>query len=304
MVGSYTYSCSLFCFLVTQQEDADIDAPITLVPQLDMSALPGAGPPKKKLTLEELKARIAARRAEREEMEKKDDVNREKLRRESGKSIIKTNEELQRLSRQREFAAMKKEKEAQKAERERLRLEIAKDKAERASRGGYLPGRLDADGYNPSGLQGAYGASVPGAEETGEGGGRDEGMGTSKDAAAKEMPAGSTSMEAAEKAIGLMKRQRIADGGGMALKTLIAYVKNIIETPAEEKFRSINVENKAFKGRVATVVGGTGFLKAVGFVKNDGEGRWFLAPENVDVVFLGEVKAKLEAALMEYVSTI
>lgn len=39
-------------------------------------------------------------------------------------------------------------------------------------------------------------------------------------------------------------------------------------------------------------------------MKNDGEGRWFLAPENVDVVFLGEVKAKLEAALMEYVSTI
>eukprot|EP00624_Nannochloropsis_granulata_P003225 evm.model.NODE_26337_length_12922_cov_14.449466.1 len=270
-----------------------------------MSALPGAGPPKKKLTLEELKARIAARRAEREEMEKKDDVNREKLRRESGKSIIKTNEELQRLSRQREFAAMKKEKEAQKAERERLRLEIAKDKAERASRGGYLPGRLDADGYNPSGLQGAYGASVPGGEETGEGGGvKSEALGTSNSAAAKEIPAGSMSMEAAEKAIGLMKRQRIADGGGMALKTLIAYVKNIVETPAEEKFRSINVENKAFKGRVATVVGGTGFLKAVGFVKNDGEGRWFLAPENVDVVFLGEVKAKLEAALMEYASAI
>jgi len=271
-----------------------------------MSALPGAGPPKKKITLEELKARIAARRAEREEIEKKDDVNREKLRRESGKSIIKTNEELQRLARQREFAAMKKEKEAQKAERERLRLEIAKDKAERASRGGYLPGRLDPEGYNPSGLQGAYGASVPGAaggEETGEGGGKKEELNLSK-SAAEEMAAGSTSMEAADKAIGLMKRQRIADAGGMALKTLIAYVKNIAETPAEEKFRSINVENKAFKSRVATVVGGTGFLKAVGFVKDDVEGRWFLAPENVDVAFLGEVKAKLEAALMEYASTI
>ena len=231
-------------------------------------------------------------------------MNREKLRRESGKSIIKTNEELQRLSRQREFAAMKKEKEAQKAERERLRLEIAKDKAERASRGGYLPGRLDPEGYNPSGLQGAYGASVPGGEETGEGGKKEEANLSKSGAGAEEMPAGSTSMEAAEKAIGLMKRQRIADGGGMALKTLIAYVKNIAETPAEEKFRSINVENKAFKSRVATVVGGTGFLKAVGFVKDEGEGRWFLAPENVDVAFLGEVKAKLEAALMEYASTI
>lgn len=287
---------------LSPQEDADIDAPIPLVPQLDMSALPGAPPPKKKITLEELKARIAARRAEREEMEKKDDVNREKLRRESGKSIIKTNEELQRLSRQREFAAMKKEKEAQKAERERLRLEIAKDKAERASRGGYLPGRLDPEGYAPSGLQGAYGASVPGGEETGEGGKKEE-LNISK-SAADEMPAGSTSMEGAEKAIGLMKRQRIADSGGMALKTLIAYIKNIAETPAEEKFRSINVENKAFKSRVATVVGAAGFLKSVGFVKDDAEGRWYLAPEHVDVAFLGEVKGKLEAALMEYASTI
>lgn len=44
-----------------------------------MSALPGAGPPKKKLTVEELKARIAARRAERAEMEKVEEINREKV---------------------------------------------------------------------------------------------------------------------------------------------------------------------------------------------------------------------------------
>jgi len=297
-------------WITDHQEDADIDAPIALVPQLDMSALPGAGPPKKKITLEELKARIAARRAERNEMEKKEEVQREKLRRESGKSIIKTNEELQRLQRQREFAAMRKEKEAQKAERERLRMEIAKDKAERASRGGYLPGRLDADGYNPSGLQGAYGASVAGGEDTSEGGvgtgttvekvPRAVGSGKGEEA----MAPGTTSMESVEKAIGLMKRQRIADGGGMALKTLIAYVKNIAGTPGEEKFRSINLENKAFKSRVAPVLGGSSLLKAIGFTKDDVEGRWFLAPEHVDVAFLGEVKGKLEAALIEYASEI
>jgi hypothetical protein len=48
--------------------------------QLDLSALPGAPPPKKKLTAEELKARIAARRLERAEIEKTEDINREKVR--------------------------------------------------------------------------------------------------------------------------------------------------------------------------------------------------------------------------------
>jgi hypothetical protein len=50
------------------------------VAQLDLSALPGAPPPKKKLTAEELKARIAARRLERAEVEKVDEVAREKVR--------------------------------------------------------------------------------------------------------------------------------------------------------------------------------------------------------------------------------
>ena len=55
-------------------------------------------------------------------------INHFQLRRESGKSVLKTNEELQRLQRKREMEAVKREKEAQKAERERLRAEIAKDK--------------------------------------------------------------------------------------------------------------------------------------------------------------------------------
>ncbi len=292
-------------WLTNHLEDADIDDPIPLVPQLDMSALPGAGPPKKKVTLEELKARIAARRAERAEIDKKADVAREKERRESGKKINKTNEELERLQRQREFAAKKKEKEDQKAERERLRAEIAKDKAERAARNGRLPGRLDVEGYNPAGLQGAYGASsttaVPG-EESSEGTAKTAAAAAAPDALGASAGAGvvATSMEQAEKAIGLMKRQRIADAGGMALKTLIAYVKNIAENPGEEKFRSINLENKAFKSRVAPVVGGVGLLKAVGFVKDDAEGRYYLAPAVIDAALLSEVKGKLEVALHEY----
>jgi hypothetical protein len=118
-----------------------------------MSALEGSGSGKKKLTVEELKARIAARRIEIAETEKKDEINREKVRapracrtfifatisalhtpsarqarREMGKNMGKTKEELDRLQRQREIAMRKKEKLDAQRERERLRAEIAKDK--------------------------------------------------------------------------------------------------------------------------------------------------------------------------------
>jgi hypothetical protein len=57
-------------------------------------------------------------------------------RREMGKSMNKTAEELQRLQRKREAEAAKREKEAFAAERERLRAEIAKDKVHRRALGG------------------------------------------------------------------------------------------------------------------------------------------------------------------------
>jgi len=156
--------------------------------------------------VEELKARIAARRAERAGIEKADEVNREKLRRESGKNIGKTNEELQRLQRKREAEKAKKEKEDFARERERLRLEIAKDKAERASRKGKLPGVLDAEGYNPTGLQGTYGAGTgtgtgaPGDEPS------EQGAGHARKASGGDE---GSPLEQADKAISLMKRQRV-----------------------------------------------------------------------------------------------
>lgn len=179
-----------------------------------MASLPGAGPPKKKLTVEELKARIAARRAERAELEKADEVNREKARREAGKNIGKTNEELQRLQRKREAELRKKEKEDFARERERLRAEIAKDKAERAARKGRLPGVLDAEGYNPTGLQGSYGAPGDEASEEGVGG---SGSGHARKASAASAAAEGTPLEQADKAISLMKRQRVGVRCGAGL---------------------------------------------------------------------------------------
>jgi len=48
----------------------------------------------------------------------------------------------------------------------------------------------------------------------------------------------------------------LKDAGGICLKTLLAYVKNIGDNPAEEKFRNINAENRAYKTRIHPVVGG------------------------------------------------
>lgn len=52
----------------------------------------------------------------------------------------------------------------------------------------------------------------------------------------------------------------------------------------EEKFRSINLDNNAFKNRVATCIGGTALLKAVGFVKE--ESRLFMSMEVSQAVCL------------------
>ena len=90
------------------------------------------------------------------------------------------------------------------------------------------------------------------------------------------------------------------DDGGVALKTLLAYIKNIADNPAEEKFRSIKLDNKAYKTRIGPVVGGNGLLKAVGFVKNDEEGKWELTSDRVDGALLSEVKRKLESAIQAY----
>lgn len=51
----------------------------------------------------------------------------------------------------------------------------------------------------------------------------------------------------------------------------------------EEKFRSINLDNNAYKNRVATCIGGTSLLKAVGFAKE--ESRLFMSMEVSHVMY-------------------
>ena len=55
--------------------------------------------------------------------------------------------------------------------------------------------------------------------------------------------------------------------GGACLKTLGAYVGNLLDHPDEEKFRSINGANAAFLTKVGNLDGGVAVLAAVGFAR-------------------------------------
>ena len=53
-----------------------------------------------------------------------------------------------------------------------------------------------------------------------------------------------------------------------------AYVRNALNKGDQDaKFRTIPLDNAAFKKRVSGLVGGVALLKAVGIVKNDPEGQ-------------------------------
>lgn len=87
--------------------------------------------------------------------------------------------------------------------------------------------------------------------------------------------------------------------GGKCLKLLGVFVKNVVENPGEEKFRSINTEGKAYKGKVKPFVGAKALLMAVGFSPNEA-GDKLVLKEDADAEVLASTKAKLEAALAAY----
>ncbi|CAM9954587.1 unnamed protein product, partial [Ectocarpus fasciculatus] len=256
-------------------------------------------PEEKAEKLARMKAIIAERRAARGEEEKVDHVKREKARRTMGKEAAKTKDEMQAIARKNEIARAKKEKQAFEQERARLKAEIAKDKAERKARGGKLSTKLGVDGYKPAAAQGVYGG--PSAA-----GGAGAGGAAAADAAGpseEQQPAAKVekSEEKMEKAVDMLARQTVAGLGGTAMKTCLAYIKNALTKPEEEKFRSINLDNNAFKNRVATCIGGVALLKAVGFAKE--ESRLFMSMEARDEALLANAKEKLEEAIASYVPT-
>ena len=93
---------------------------------------------------------------------------------------------------------------------------------------------------------------------------------------------------------------RAGGDGGKCLKILKTYVSNVVDNPDEPKFKSINMENKAFKTKVKPFIGGKQLLMAVGFLPNDAGDALVLSDEHYNAELLVETKAKLDAALVAY----
>ena len=87
--------------------------------------------------------------------------------------------------------------------------------------------------------------------------------------------------------------------GGKCLKILLAYIKNVVANPTEDKFKKINMDNKAYKTKVKPFVGAKILLMAVGFAPNDGNTALVLGDDS-DMEVLAQTKEKLEKAFAAY----
>lgn len=307
-------------WLMTHQDDADIDEPITLVPKggeakaqsykcnecgkifsnmtnLELHAnktghldFEESTQVIKPLTAEEKAAKVLeikdllkAKRKQREDEEKVDDVEKEKQRRSMGQQMNKTKEEMERTAMSRQAKQRKREKEAFKRERARIKAEIEKDKAERRAHKGRLKSKLGIEGYNPDAIQ--YDVDDGDGEEA------------QSPAPTKKKP--KASVAKIDEYISKVAAYRAGGDGGKCLKVLFAYIKNIVEKPDDDKFRHIKMDNKVFKSKIKPFIGAKSLLLAVGFVANDNATVLDL-DEHADREVLSQTKEKLEAALATY----
>ena len=102
-----------------------------------------------------------------------------------------------------------------------------------------------------------------------------------------------------EDCIHKVSQYRAGGDGGNCLKILIAYVGNVYEKGTEEKFRSINTENKAYKSRVKPFIGAKKCLEAIGFEYIEDEEKLTMK-ENEDRDLIKQTLEKLKEALVKY----
>jgi hypothetical protein len=228
----------------------------------------------------EIKDLLKVKRAQREEEEKVDETAQEIQRRSMGKEMAKTREQLDIEQRKRDAQGRKREKESQRRERERIRAELAKDKAERIANKGKLGSRLGVDGYHPDAIQ--YNLE-------------DEKDKANAHTQKKPKP----DVHKIDDYIKTVSGYKAGGDGGKCLKILKVYVGNVVDNPTEEKFKTINMENKAFKVKVKPFIGAKNLLVAIGFKQNEG-GDALVLDDDAEPKVLSDTKTKLEKALEMY----
>lgn len=231
--------------------------------------------------IEEIKSLLKAKRIERELAEKAALVDKEKERRNMGKNMTKTREEMEIQKRRRDAALRKKEKEEFKKERARIKAEIEKDRRERKAQNGKLSSKLGIEGYNPDAIQ--YDLEAEKTEGT------------------DEKPAKKTKASASkiDDYISKISSYKAGGDGGKCLKILLAYIRNIVDKPGEDKYKKINTDNKVYKTKVKPFVGAKALLLAVGFSANEDNSALVLG-DDADMDILAQTKTKLEAAHAAY----
>lgn len=241
-------------------------------------------PEEKKARVEALRQQIMKKRAQREANEAVDARLAEIARRKDGQAAAQTREALEKASREREWQKRKKEKADFKAHKERLRIEVAKDKAERAA------DKVRRQGGDTAACKAAYDASY----DKSMGGGGSE----SSAAGASATPGGAVGLGRMDSSIKKLQNYKAGGDGERALTVLGKLVGNVLKAPEEPKYRRVNLDNATIKKRLTSLVGGAEFLKACGWVKvEDADGRALLLNDPVDVELLKSAKAKIEAAL-------
>nr|CCA18009.1 conserved hypothetical protein [Albugo laibachii Nc14] len=251
------------------QEDPDIDEPI--VNSMESASTKVLTEEEKARKLAALEAKIEQRRQERIEKEKKEKIENEIKRRTTGRDMQKARDEIEDIQRKIAVEKLKKEREQAKIERELIRKQFEMDKLERRARGGKLTG-----------------APIDLPIET---------LQTETKAKSTQPKVHLSPRQQIASSIDKLKQYRMAGDGLTALKTLNMYLKNLIEKPDEEKFRSINLDNAAFRKRVASLVGGIAFLKALGYEKDESDNTLKLDIEKRDMELLKHAKTCTESAI-------
>jgi len=310
-------------WLLTHQEDADIDDPIEKVPKnagialsykcnecgkilsnmanLELHAnktghsdFEESTELKKPLTEEEKQAKMAeikslikAKRTEREQIEKVENVDREKQRRFMGQEVAKTREQMEIEARKRSTRERKREKEAVVRERQRIRAELEKDKRERMANKGKLSTKLGVGGYNPDAIQ----YDVPGQGENKE-----------VEATTAKKPKAAPSVAKIDEYITKISSYRAGGDGGNCLKILKAYIGNVVKNPDDTKYQKINMENKAYKMKVKPFMGAKSLLLCLGFAQNK-DGTALELAEDANMAVLKQAQVKVEAAYEKYMKS-
>lgn len=246
----------------------------------------------------EIKQLLHQKRLEREEEEKKDAIEKEKQRRNNAKEMTQTKEQYEIEQRKREAYLRKKEKQAFQKERARIQAELAKDKAERQANKGKLKTKLGVEGYHPDAIQYDVDATMATKDHAAGSGDMDSDNNTALEHKKKQVK--TVDVNKIDEYIGKVASYRAGGDGGKCLKVLKAYVSNVVDHPEDEKFRSINMDNKVFKTRVKPLIGGKQLLMAIGFQQHHEGQDVLVLTDTPDRQLLADTKDKLEAAIVKY----